>query len=113
MYPSCRAPNGRRRDPPQAAVRRFQDLGYDANLWIAEDGRITSSRGSWTTDNVVINDVARFEGASNPDDESILLAVEIAEDGILGLLSLPYGPNLSGAQAETINDLDLRRRDGA
>lgn len=97
----------------QEAVRRFQDLGYDTNLWIADDGRITSSLGSWATDKVVINDVARFEGASNPEDESILLAVEISEDDVLGLLSLPYGPDLSGAQAETIKELDLRRRDGA
>ena len=94
----------------QHATERLQNEGYETNLWIAEDGTITSGDESWEPASGTVRHVVRFEGESNPDDEAILLAVEIT-GGPKGLLSLPYGPDLSGPQAETVKALTLQPDD--
>ena len=58
------------------------------------DGRLhtlsTNSNKSYTADEVTIVDFYRFEGESNPDDMSILYAIE-ANDGVKGTISSAYG----------------------
>lgn len=48
------------------------------------------SNKSYAADEVTIVDFYRFEGESNPDDMSILYAIE-AHDGIKGTISNAYG----------------------
>ena len=58
------------------------------------DGRLhtldPNSPKSYTPDEVTIVDFYRFEGESNPDDMSILYAIE-ANDGVKGTISSAYG----------------------
>jgi len=58
------------------------------------DGRLTTigndSNKSYAPDEVTIVDFYRFEGESNPDDMSILYAIE-ANDGVRGTISSAYG----------------------
>ncbi len=46
---------------------------------------------AWTSNDVRIVDFYRFEGESNPDDMSILYALECV-DGTKGTISNSYGP---------------------
>ena len=48
------------------------------------------SNKSYAADEVTIVDFYRFEGESNPDDMSVLYAIE-AHDGIKGTISNAYG----------------------
>ena len=55
----------------------------------------------------------RFEGASDPDDESLVLALHDAESGPRGVLITAYGPSASASEAEVLAALAaraLRRR---
>ena len=58
------------------------------------DGRLQTigneSNKSYAPDEVTIVDFYRFEGESNPDDMSILYAIE-ANDGVKGTISSAYG----------------------
>ena len=58
------------------------------------DGRLhtinNDTKKSYAPDEVTIVDFYRFEGESNPDDMSILYAIE-ANDGIRGTISSAYG----------------------
>ncbi|MBF9223713.1 hypothetical protein [Hymenobacter ruricola] len=56
---------------------RLQTIGNDSNK-------------SYGPDEVTIVDFYRFEGESNPDDMSILYAIE-ANDGVRGTISSAYG----------------------
>lgn len=58
------------------------------------DGRLhtldPATTKSYTPDEVTIVDFYRFEGESNPDDMSILYAIE-ANDGVKGTIASAYG----------------------
>lgn len=56
---------------------RLQTIGNDSNK-------------SYAPDELTIVDFYRFEGESNPDDMSILYAIE-ANDGVRGTISSAYG----------------------
>ncbi|MBO2008296.1 hypothetical protein [Hymenobacter negativus] len=56
---------------------RLQTIGNDSNK-------------SYAPDEVTIVDFYRFEGESDPDDMSILYAIE-ANDGVKGTISSAYG----------------------
>ena len=63
------------------------------------DGRLhtigDNSNKSYAPDEVTIVDFYRFEGESNPDDMSILYAIEAA-DGVKGTISTAYGTYADG-----------------
>lgn len=92
-------------------LARLRLAGYVADLWLDEDGRIASSSRAWGVDEVAADELVRFEGMSNPDDEALMMAVTIEQgdgDPVRGVLSFPYGPDASGPQADTIRRLSLR-----
>ena len=67
--------------------------GFTQDFKVA-DGRLhtlsTNSAKSYAPDEVTIVDFYRFEGESNPDDMSILYAIQ-ANDGVKGTISSAYG----------------------
>ena len=73
--------------------KHLNEIGYTQDFTVA-DGRLhtlsTTSPKSYAPDEVTITDFYRFEGESNPDDTSILYALE-ASDGVKGTISSAYG----------------------
>jgi len=65
--------------------------GYVENFKIS-GGRLTTDNGmqSFQPDQIRINEFYRFEGDSNPDDMSILYAIE-TNSGIKGFIIDAYG----------------------
>ena len=67
--------------------------GYNQDFTVV-DGRLQTfghdSNKSYAPSEVTIVDFYRFEGESNPDDMSILYAIE-ASDGVKGTISAAYG----------------------
>lgn len=47
----------------------------------------------------------RFEGSTNPDDMSILVALECVACGAWGTTTLSYGPEASAEDATTLKEL--------
>lgn len=90
------------------AVERLTGAGFERNLWIDDDGRVTSGGDTgdttWDPADLTVSETVRFEGTSSPDDEAILLAISLGGEP-LGVLSTPYGPDVSAAQADAIKQL--------
>ncbi|WP_035565114.1 hypothetical protein [Hymenobacter sp. IS2118] len=73
------------------------------------DGRLQTigqdSEKSYAASEVTIVDFYRFEGESNPDDMSILYALE-ANDGIRGTISSAYGTYADTDTLEFLNEVE-------
>ena len=67
--------------------------GYTEDFKVTESGMCTLNREDryYQPEEVTIVDFYRFEGITNPDDMSILYAIETT-DGIKGTISNSYGP---------------------
>lgn len=61
------------------AVARLQALGYDLELRAAPGGRLHCPACDSAADasNTVVDETVRFEGDSNPEDESVLVALTL------------------------------------
>lgn len=90
------------------AIARLQAHGYVHDFSIAEDGSLSEGESAYDIDDLMVDEILRFEGASNPDDESMLLAARVGS--AKGTLSLPYGPDISGPQADAVRGLMTRHR---
>jgi hypothetical protein len=72
-------------------------------VWHAPGHRIQTGRVS--TEALVIEEVARFEGISDPADEAIVLALHCREDGVKGTFTVPFGPGMGALDAEMMRRL--------
>ncbi len=54
---------------------------------------------------LVVEEVVRFEGISDPADEAIVLALHCIEDGIKGTYTVPFGPGVGALDAEMMHRL--------
>ncbi len=73
------------------AVEALRRRGFTADFTLSEEsGRVTAAGHSYKDDQLTIVEHHRFEGASDPDDSSVLYAIQ-GTDGIKGLLVDAYG----------------------
>ncbi|MGH0035420.1 MAG: hypothetical protein ACQGVK_10380 [Myxococcota bacterium] len=99
------------------AIERLEARGFRASFRALPGGRVgvRSGRGpreleSFPTREMVVEEVVRFEGQSDPDDEVILFALRSPDDRIRGSLVAHYG---SALDAETVAAVEGLRRDPA
>ena len=64
-------------------------------------------------DRGLVERVDRFEGASDPDDEAILLGLRCPECGALGTFTSGYGPSADPIIVDQLVMLDTRFRSGS
>ncbi|MBJ6117660.1 hypothetical protein JAO76_05635 [Pontibacter sp. BT310] len=74
-------------------LNRLHKDGYKCDFKVSGEGKLCTmeNQDEFTPDQVRIVDFYRFEGESNPDDMSILYAVETS-NGLKGTISNSYGP---------------------
>jgi hypothetical protein len=53
----------------------------------------------------VIESTARFEGASNPDDQAVVFGLHCDGCGVRGVLVTAYGPTATAEEAAVITAL--------
>jgi len=78
------------------AIERLRSAGYHLDLF-AESGarlRCGECRLVFAAEALAVDEVVRFEGASDPGDEAILFALS-SPNGHRGTYSAPYGPDTS------------------
>ena len=75
------------------AMARLRELGYLQDLSSLPGGRLRCSSCDEVVDasEAVIDEIVRYEGASDPDDEEILAAITTPA-GHKGLFLAAYGP---------------------
>jgi hypothetical protein len=89
------------------AVRMLEVLGYTDDLRLDDGGvRCAACDTRHAPERLVITHTFRFEGASDPADEAIVLGVECPSCGTRGVIVSAYGPEADPALFE------LLQRDG-
>ena len=87
------------------AINGLRELGYttDFNL---EENCLVCHNEKYNIQDFEITEVHRFEGATNPDDSSVLYAIE-SRKGEKGLLVSAYGAYAEGISAEMAQKLSM------
>jgi hypothetical protein len=93
-----------------AALEALRARGFTGSF-IATAGtlRLLDGNRTFNPDEVTIHDYQRFEGVSDPDDMSIVYAIE-SRDGVRGTLVDAFGVYASPAIAVILERVKIRRR---
>jgi len=90
---------------------RLGALGYLDELGPADLGVRWVQSGEVTSiDEVVVDEIVRLEGDSDPDDELIVYAVTAMASGRKGTFTAKFGPDTSSAETYLIEALAGRQR---
>ena len=101
-------------DTVSDAIRRLQADGYTGNWFAnaAHDLQCDESGEVLDPTEVEIDHILRFEGESDPGDESIVFALR-TPSGNRGIYSAPYGAAMPTEDAAVIGLLQHRTADGS
>lgn len=96
-------------DPPTVVeeIAALRDRGYVADFRFTAAGQLRCDTCGHVVDpsGAVIECTARFEGASNPDDQAIVFGIHCTGCGARGVLVTAYGPTASAAEAAVVTGL--------
>jgi hypothetical protein len=97
------------------AVKLLEREGYGANTTVHEDGTIMcgACREAHPVDGALVDQVFRFEGMSDPDDEAIVLGMRCPACGVRGVIVSAFGPGADPALLQHLVLLDARFREGS
>lgn len=88
-------------------IAALRARGFVADFSVTPDGQLRCEPGGHTfrPGDAVIESTARFEGASDPDDEAVVFGLHCAACGIRGVLVAAYGPTATAEEAGVITAL--------
>jgi hypothetical protein len=95
------------------ALDRLARDGYDADFFVRD--RLLACADCdepIAPENAVIEDVVRFEGASDPDEEATVYAISSGPCGRKGTYTVVYGPEVDPADIDVVARLNDGRRRG-
>ena len=89
------------------AIESLRASGYTVDFRITADAQLACDRCGHVhrADEVEIETTARFEGASNPDDQAVVFGVRCGGCGVRGVLVAAYGPTASAEEAAVVTAL--------
>jgi hypothetical protein len=100
-----------RTETPQVAALR--QAGFGADFEIRGGALLIAGQGPVDPRGVHIDRQYRFEGASDPDYESLVLAVHDGPSQVRGVLVTAYGPAASASEADILAVLGANPSCGA
>ncbi len=90
------------------AVQGLNARGFTENFEVADDGlRAVDSGKTFTAEQLTIVEHHRFEGASDPDDMSVVYGIE-ATDGTRGVVVDAYGVYADPSLSELLKNVKVR-----
>jgi hypothetical protein len=90
-------------------MRQLHDAGWVDQLSVDDRGLRCDGCGCWAApEDVDVDEIYRFEGLSDPDDESVLFAVSMP-CGHRGTLPASYGKDTAPDVADVVTRLRLTR----
>ncbi len=93
------------------AIRDLQNKGYTEDFNLVEDGVESKNlKRKWKADSLDVIKYYRFEGMTNPGDNSILYVIE-TDDGNKGLLVNNYSAKGDNISREMIKKLNIHHKD--
>jgi len=95
-------------------IQALRSRGYDADFSVTTDGRLRcdTCRHTLPASDATIESTARFEGASNPDDQAVVFGLRCDDCGVRGVLVAAYGPTATAEEAAVILALSPPTTDG-
>jgi hypothetical protein len=100
-----------RMDTVQVAIERLREQGFTDSFQAEEGGLRALEAGRLVApEQLVVEDVSRFEGSSDPGDESIVFALRDRETEVRGTWVVSYGSHLDPVNAMCLERLQPRRR---
>ena len=94
------APPPERTETSQLVALR--DAGFDGDFEVRDGGLVLRGHGPVDPRDLHIDAQYRFEGASDPDDESVVLGLHDPATGVRGVLVSAYGPSASATEADVL-----------
>lgn len=88
-------------------IATLRTRGFTADFSVTRDGqlRCNTCGHNHEPSDIVIESTARFEGASNPDDEAIVFGLRCDVCSVRGVLVTAYGPTATAEEAAVITAL--------
>ena len=89
-------------------IAALRARGYVADFRITADGELHCDTCGHTLPpgDAVIESTARFEGASNPDDQAVVFGIQCGGgDDVRGVLVAAYGPTATAEEAAVVTAL--------
>ena len=94
-------------DSLSKAIEALQKKGYDSDFNLVDEGIESKHlKKTWTADQIEVEDVFRFEGMTDPGDNSVLYVIN-TKDGKKGLLVDAYGAYSGQISKEMIDKLKI------
>ena len=92
------------------AIDRLRSAGYRDSFRPEAHGlRALAARRLYTPEQLVVDEVVRFEGPSDPGDEAILFALRSDDGAVRGTYAAAYGSGVDPANAELVRRLPSPR----
>lgn len=90
-------------------MEALRTRGYVADFSVTSGGQLRCDTCDPTLQPTaaVIESTARFEGASNPDDQAIVFGLRCDGCGVRGVLVAAYGPTATAEEAAVVTALSL------
>ena len=93
-------------EPLSESVDRRTAAGYEDSFRAEPEGlRAVAAGVLHRPESLVVEEIVRFEGISDPADEAMVLALHCREDGIKGTYTVPFGPGIGALDAEMVRRL--------
>ena len=94
----------------EMCMKRLEQKGYNVQYRVEKNKLVSLSTGKkYKADDVVAANFFRFEGISNPDDMSILYAIETS-DGNKGTLVDAFGLYSDDATGEFMKEVETHKK---
>ncbi|TPD65345.1 hypothetical protein [Flavobacterium microcysteis] len=88
------------------AIKQLRDAGFMVDFNI-EGNFLSANSSKYHIDDFEIVEVYRYEGDSNPDEESTVYGVA-SKDGVKGILVTSYGMYIDDISGELLQKLSLK-----
>lgn len=98
------------------AIERLEAFGFTESFLARPGGRLglrasgERSKLSYAADALMVEEVVRFEGESDPDDQAVLFALSTPDD-LRGTFVATYGPQMDAETVAVVERLDLDTED--
>ena len=95
------------------ALARLEGKGFRDSLRARPGGDLEHDGEALSPESLVIEEIVRFEGTSDPASEAVLFALRSEDDRVRGTLLATYGPQMDLDAAAAIERLSSKDRGGS
>ncbi len=91
------------------ALERFEREGYRSGFRARPHGDLTiDGHELFAPEDLVVDEIVRFEGTSDPGDEAVLFALRSRDGRVRGTFATTYGMQCDPRDVEVLRRLEVR-----